>query len=302
MILNASREVAVPPETHYFDLFWKKTIPPRSFLARSTFEHLARAYLDTWHFDSLGLSGSEKDLLAAEAGRSGSHGLFLDRILSLYAQQEGKLYWTEKTPGHICYLDPIMAIFPNAKVIIVVRDPRDVFLSHKGVPWGVRNPVVLARQWRMTTRKALSASRSEWLLVRYEDLVARPEETIRLVTSFVGIPFEDQLLRFYETAGPNYDSAREPWKTRASSPIDSSNIGKWRRGLRPVEGATIEAIASAEMSSLGYRGIGPGATHGLSPLQALWALQATFAPAYSIVRRSKRSSRDIGTGLVRWGR
>ena len=59
----------------------------------------------------------------------------LERFGGAYAKAKGARIWGEKTPGHILWLPSMQALFPKAKVIVTVRDPRDVIVSYDD-RWG----------------------------------------------------------------------------------------------------------------------------------------------------------------------
>lgn len=86
----------------------------------------------------------------------------------------------------------------NVKFIVVIRDPRDVFLLNKyvwytppighGDPYFPTDPYEFAELWKRMI--VLSYSSSQCLLVRFEDLVYKYEETINRIESFIGISSE----------------------------------------------------------------------------------------------------------------
>lgn len=120
-------------------------------------------------------------------------GLF-DRLL----QQQGKQRWGDATPFHVWYLDTANQLFPDAVVVGVTRHPAAVVAEL--VRGGVE-PVRAVRQWRGPTLEMLLSGSSmggRFLLVRYEDLVEAPEETLRELVGLLGEPWSERML---ETEG-----------------------------------------------------------------------------------------------------
>ncbi len=112
----------------------------------------------------------------------------------------GKHRWVEKTPMHVRLIDRIFAYVPDAKIIFVVRDGRDVTASLRkrfgefetGLKrWVEDNHLGLA--WKDDPRV---------LTVRYEDLVKNYQETMPRICTFIGETFEEEMIGFHET--PEY--------------------------------------------------------------------------------------------------
>ena len=69
--------------------------------------------------------------LESMAEQSPTVGVFLSRLLDDYARKQGKPRWAEKTPGNIIHAERLFDLWPNAKLIHIVRDPRDIFASRR---------------------------------------------------------------------------------------------------------------------------------------------------------------------------
>ena len=77
----------------------------------------------------------------------------LDRLMSFLARREGKSRWVEKTPYNAGHIDRILSVWPGAKVLHVVRDPRDVYASMVEIgKW--TEPTVFAEHWCNTVGAA----------------------------------------------------------------------------------------------------------------------------------------------------
>lgn len=152
---------------------------------------------------------------------------------------------------------PLLAGFADARAIVVVRDPRAVAASknvrNEKYPW-----LFLARQWRKLTALAWLAAHDPGLcgrvrLIRYEDLVERPEESIRDLCQSADIAYEHRL-----TNPDQYrDGKGEPWFQNSShfSQIQGFNTGsmtRWRGVLDEDQTRFVEAICWPEMLLLGY--------------------------------------------------
>lgn len=178
------------------------------------------------------------------------------------ADRHGKPIPCEKTPGHVYYVAEILELFPESRVILVVRDPRDVLLSQKmrwrKRPWcgpgevfrlfGQYHPVTMALLWRAAAREAKRFSANpRVLVVRFEDLLESAESEVKRICGFIGISFDLSMLDVPQTGSSIVPDSPE------GIGIDRSRIGNWRNGgLNPAEIWFCQKIAGTEMEHWGY--------------------------------------------------
>jgi len=173
----------------------------------------------------------------------------------------------EQTPRYIFYVKEILDLFPEAKIINMVRDPRDVLLSQKNkwrrrllgaknIPlrealraWANYHPYVIVRLWCGAIRMAMQFNNHpRFTSIRFEDLLQRPEETVRYLCKFVGIDFEENMLQV-----PQIGSSLKEDKPNMFG-IDLGRACSWMKGgLTPVEIAICQKVARAEMERFGYQ-------------------------------------------------
>ena len=108
----------------------------------------------------------------------------------------GKGRWVEKTPEHLHRIKEILKSWEMAKVIIMIRDGRDVVASLFARTSKLRENV---SRWKNDTKTTVSfANHPRVLLVKYEDLVAEFKETTMRVFAFIGEEYEDAVRKFYK--------------------------------------------------------------------------------------------------------
>jgi hypothetical protein len=113
------------------------------------------------------------------------------------ARASGRRHLAEKTPRHILHLDLIRRIVPGARFLVMVRDGRDVAASYIRRSGTAK---VGRRRWLNENRYVLAAREDpDVTVLRYEDLIATPEASLRRVCGFAGVPFAPEMLRFHET-------------------------------------------------------------------------------------------------------
>jgi len=187
-------------------------------------------------------------------------------------RRAGKHIPCEQTPRYLFFLDEILTLFPEARVINMVRDPRDVLISQKNkwkrrflgarsIPlrevlraWANYHPYLIAKLWASCVRQASRFENDPRVVtLRFEDLLAEPEATIRSLAEFVGVPFEPDMLRV-----PHVGSSTIVDKPGQFG-INATRAGGWRQGgLSRHELAICEWAAGPEMRAHGYELAGMG--------------------------------------------
>ena len=148
------------------------------------------------------------------------------RRLAAAAGQAAPAYFAEKTS----VFDPIRSfarlLWPDLREVVLVRDPRDVFLSYRAF-W--RTDPAYARQMMRITRDALLAIRAaadpSVLILRYEDLIGAGAASQARLSAFLGLgaPL---------TLAPAAEAGLFAGHGTAGSP--EASVGRWRREL-PAE-------------------------------------------------------------------
>jgi hypothetical protein len=146
-----------------------------------------------------------------------------------YAQSQGKPRWADKSPDYALMLDYIDTLYPESQIIHIVRNPRDVIESWRHF-YGTKSVPRAAQSWVRYVRAAHDFTRARLehraIEVRYEDLVADPEQTLRRLFAWLGEPWDDRVLRFEEyrhtLAGGPLRLEREP----GGSDVRTTSVGK----------------------------------------------------------------------------
>lgn len=151
----------------------------------------------------------------------------------------------DKLPLNIIVLPLIKAVFRDAKIIVAIRDPRDVVLSCYQQRFGMN--VAMAQLLELERAAAYYNAVMSLLelckerlgldvhRVRYEDVVANLEREARALAAFVHVDFEPAMLEFHKTA-LSRDIAT-PSARQVTQPLYTRSIGRWKRyaeDLAPV--------------------------------------------------------------------
>lgn len=183
-------------------------------------------------------------------------GALFGRYLALLRLQAGALRVGEKTPQHLRAMRTLERWFPGARFVAVVRDPRAVAASWRDVPWSNGSLEADAAVWLKYARhlRRKPPRRKERLLVvRYETLLGRPEETVRRVLAHIELSFDPAALDPAGADAGRLGLEREPWRRAARRSLDPSRAEAWRRRLTTREVKRIERVVWPEMERWGYR-------------------------------------------------
>jgi sulfotransferase family protein len=193
----------------------------------------------------------------ARAGRTGpaAYRAAIEAPFLAYAELHGKPRWADKTPYYVGEIDHVKRVFPEARIVNLVRDGRDVALSLLRVPFGPSNVWAAARQWRAAVDAGDAAKArygDEVLTVRYEDLVTEPDTVVRAVCAFCEIAYEPEMLAIDESAGGKLAAGQEGWFSELFAGIGTRSVGKWRTQMTGAQQAVFAAEASAALRRHGY--------------------------------------------------
>jgi tetratricopeptide (TPR) repeat protein len=147
----------------------------------------------------------------------------------------GKLL-VDKNPSPTGRLPLWLKVFPDLRVLIALRDPRDVILScyFQNIPLNAANVNFLSLE-RLVKHYAdlmdiwLAVREWEgfaWLETRYEDLVADLEKEGRRVSEFLGLTWDDAQARFYEKS--RQKQLYSPTYQDVTRPIYTRSVARWR--------------------------------------------------------------------------
>jgi len=216
--------------------------------------------LEAWYNSRLyTLSGLDKEEIApkimAECRNGGD---FLRIIMTEMCRKQGVQRWADTTPEHILHLHRIKETIPDALIIHIIRDGRDVALStdklgyiHR-LPWDRRpSKMVCGLYWDWMVNKGRRDGRDlghDYTEVHFEELVAKPHETLARLGEFIGQELD-------------YDRIREVGIGSVSAPNSSFGDGKkedfnpagrWRNGFPADELEMFEGLIGRTLEENGY--------------------------------------------------
>lgn len=228
-----------------------------------------------------------------------------DAFMTLQATSAGKTRWGNQVPRDVFELDTIFRMFPDARVIACIRDPRDFLVSYRD-KWTIAaaahrarlrrlyHPVLTSYLWKASAQ-AILAGKSRFgdavQVTCYEDLVRDPASRLRQLCSFIGEEFHPRML---DTQFSNSSTGER------LTGISSSSAGRWRADL-PLEDAYFaQKICGQAMEKFGYRRVrlAPGKWKAarlalIAPVRTISALSANRSMRGSTLRYLARRIRAL---------
>lgn len=178
----------------------------------------------------------------------------IEALICSTASSEEIAAWGEKSPGHVFYWEEINACFPNAKVIHIVRDGRDVASSIIRARMGPTIYYAAARMWckyvDAIEEIRLACPDDRYVEVRYEDLLSSPRESLARTCDYLGVSYSETMLAFHENSSPYQTDAVN--KENLQQPLMESNKEKWRRQMTDRQIQEFESVAAEHLKRYDY--------------------------------------------------
>ncbi len=279
MLLSAGGFAVYLAESNVFNL-----LAPRfgDLSSRTTRERLLEAWLGSKLYRATGLDAEHiRRQILRDCSNPGD---FLRIVMNEVCNSQGAQRWAENSPEAMLYLPLIKQLIPDALVVHIIRDGRDVATSLgqlqyvRPFPWERRYSVVgCGLYWEWIVQQGRKWGQSEgkdYLEVHFEDLLARPQETLDQIGRFIGQPLD------YETIQRvAYGSVSKPNSSfRANDPNTRFNpVGRWKTSFSTQELNRFERLVGNTLQELGYAlgTEGPGRPDTLS-LMATRLLHRSF--------------------------
>jgi hypothetical protein len=211
------------------------------------------------------LFGLEREALMplVGSGQPISYASFVTGIFDLYGKAQGKKVVGNKTPDSVRRMGTLHALWPKTRFIHLIRDGRDVALSLMNWPsvrtktpgtfptWKDDPVSTAALWWELNVRRGREAGEALgpglYRELRYESLVARPDQECRTLCEFLGIAYDEAMLTYHEAfktaAGTE---VRPDWQ-----PI-TSGLRNWRAQMLADDVERFEAAVGTLLDELGY--------------------------------------------------
>ncbi|OGV57366.1 MAG: hypothetical protein A2X49_01050 [Lentisphaerae bacterium GWF2_52_8] len=163
-------------------------------------------------------------------------GAFLNNVLASLLEKRGKSVFVEDNTWNILFAQELHELMPQAKMLHIVRDPRDVvcsFLKQRWCPSSLTQATAyyqgIASRW-LEIKKGLAPGFC--MEIKLEDIVAQPEPVLRNICEFLSLPFAPELL---------------------SVDLSKSHSGRWKKELDEASQRELESLLGVSLEAMGYQ-------------------------------------------------
>jgi len=253
MLLSAGNFAVYRAESNVFSVLQQRF---GNLESESHRKALLRCWLKSKLFHATGLhSELLREKIIHECHSAGD---FLRVVMEETAKQQGVERWADCTPDHLLYIREIKRQIPNALIVHIIRDGRDVALSYVKQGWAHPLP------WDSGEQLSVAGLFWEWIVgkgrdwgkelvpdyyeLHYEDLVERPHETLTRLGVFVG-----QALDYDRIQQVGIGSVSEPNSSFSLDPVGGFRpVRRWAEKMTVEQLAGFEALTGGFLLELGY--------------------------------------------------
>lgn len=166
----------------------------------------------------------------------------LDGLADECKKEHGCETFVEKTPQHVFHLAFILKHFPESKIINVIRDPKDAFLSSKSNKSVVQvTPRAFAIYWKKCIEARQDMGDNVAIAdVRYEQFVSSPSTELEQLMGWLGEQYEPSQIDPEEMS--KHPLSGEAAFRLLGKKISTASVGRWRSELTGKEVETIDRL------------------------------------------------------------
>lgn len=269
-MLSLHEDIFTFHELHFFEQLWTAADKNRKISseeATALYAQLLKnqryGYISNKNFSDF--ETEAKVIISKDHLEYSSHQVF-ELFIKNEARLNSKMIPCEQTPRNILYLNEILELFPNAKIIAMVRDPRDVLLSQKSKwkrkslgeeifpmaesirSWANYHPITISKIWNVNFSILQKKSKHPSILtVKFEDLLENPKEEMEHICQFLNITYTSRMLDV-----PHIGSSHRHDVEKIG--ISKTATGNWNRGgLAKSEIYFCQQICKKGMQAFDYR-------------------------------------------------
>ncbi len=192
-----------------------------------------------------------------------SYAEFVDLVYLTYAHQHQPtaVRWGDKNPRYAMHLPWVWHLFPDARVIHIIRDGRAVFSSFReanrkaGMTIWPETVSAAARSWTIRLTTAWQhRTNPNYAEVFYENLVQAPETELRQLCAFLDLEYNPGMLDFAEMNRKEQLVPRHrlAWHSATLRPVQDSKVAAWQDALSASDVARFELMAGHHLVRCGY--------------------------------------------------
>jgi hypothetical protein len=250
-LLNQHPSISITmAESHFIPYFVKKFGNPPAFYGKEDLDKFVKLFLQTSFYhtmNKLGFTLKKHDFVNSVIPDSWSS--IFEYIFRHFSPKHEKndVIWGDKTPGYVNHIILLKDLFPKAKFIHMLRDPRDYCLSVRK-SWH-KSAYRAAYRWRetikMVQKDRVVLSEQDYIEVHYEDLLSDTKNTMYTVSDFLGCPYHPHTVKLEK-------SPEDVGDTKGKYGIVADNMNKYIHYFPVSKIKRIEEVVYDVATSLNY--------------------------------------------------
>ncbi|TWT52641.1 Sulfotransferase domain protein [Rubripirellula amarantea] len=254
-LLSSSPTICIAPEIWFFN-YWMQKYDFLDLSDRNSYTFFVDQFLASKRFRYLELDAQPiRDQLINSDVQSFQS--VFSTVLTHYADKFAKSRVGEKTPGQFQSIEKIIELYPDAKIVCMVRDPYAVAASTINSEFGSNHVLDSAIRWKRYSRILSERSHENCIcIVRYEDLVLQFEREIPRVATFLDIELDPAIAKTSRDGNYAVGDRGEGWAKdhfqKAFNALNPQSIDKWKTHLSLEQKRVIRCQIADEMSHWGY--------------------------------------------------
>jgi len=249
-LLDSHTQIAAPPECDFVAYLYPKFGKIKSYSEQDIYKFIdalfSQPIIQTWLLNKEELTAK---LIAAK------HLLNYQVLCKMVFYQTRRdksniILFSDKFPEYSLFTKKLLKIFPEAKFVHIIRDPRDNANSRiKSLPY--KNTFFNAWNWlgfNTSIEKVKYKYPAKFFTIKYEAMVQNVEETLKSLCTFLQVPYEDGMRHNKFAAKLNLYSNTNMYDVfkkihhNMLQPVNTGNIGKWKIELSKRDQIIVEKI------------------------------------------------------------
>jgi len=254
LILDAHPRLAVPSPSWLYEMVYPYLYSYGDLSSPNNFLALAEDLFESPFIKNMNLKITPQDLISFSEECT-FRGLY-NALHSHYAESTGKARWGEKSPRNSFWIEEIKQDFQDAQFVHIVRDGRDMAVDIADSPEMLPENIYSgAHIWKDFVGAAHNSGKklpkSDYYIIRYEDLCADPEASLKKLCQFLNEDFDQQMLAHHETKSAKSWSSL-PNHVKSGRPITKEFCEIYKDRLPPGDISAVEVVMNELLAEFGY--------------------------------------------------
>jgi hypothetical protein len=311
-ILNATEEIFIPYESDFIARAYPHYHQKTTF-SESDYRQITKLFYEATEVSGWGMDANfifSKLKQVAPQSFADINSVLYDAYLK--ANELGHIPYGIKAPVLIASLDRIFETYPHAKLLHIVRDGRDVYLSYQQVhansevKFGPKSLIANVLYWVDGLRRVAEFKKQypeiPTIELRYEDMLTQPDIALRQVCDFLGISYRSAIHEDFYKLERNQklvsSDHMNSFHSKVRSALDANNIRKYVNRMTRLQKFIYELLSAPYLEKYDYPVDYPLLKlfiFDLIRLPCYW-----FAHSFNDIRYQKRDVDTLNRAIVKY--